>query len=137
MLFGIATQAQEAKRIGNIAEQPLWGPTGYNTAAFYFIPDVDGYYDVIEKKFIYLDQGKWVFSETLPETYKNVDLFSSYKVVINRPQPYLNYKAHKARYANYLGQKNKQVAIINSTNEKYFVVTGHPKGGTELSQNKE
>ncbi len=140
MVLAVGTvNAQEQKRSsGNISEQPLWGPVGYNTVAYYFIPEVKSYYSVAEKKFIYLDQGKWMQAEALPEVYKNVDLYSAYKVVINRPEPYLNYKAHVLRYGHYSDQKNKQVAIANSTNSKYFVINGHPKASEEqASVNKD
>lgn len=137
LFFGATLKAQESvKYVGNIAAQPLWGPTGFNNVAFYYLPDLESYYNVNEKKFIYFEKGRWVFSETLPEAHKDYDLYSGYKVVINRPQAYLNFAAHKRRYANFLGQKNKQVAIINSTNSKYFVVTGHPQE-EKLSHNKE
>jgi len=127
LLCGISP-SQAQKSVGNIAAQPLWGPTGYNTVEYYFIPDISAYYSVEMKKFIYQENGKWIFSENLPAAYKDYDLYTGYKVVINRPQPYLNFRAHSVRYANYLGQKNRQVAIVNSTNSKYFVVSGHPQG---------
>jgi hypothetical protein len=111
-----------------ISNQPLWGPTGYNLAAYYFLPDIEAYYDIPEKKFIYLDNGKWTFSTTLPEKFKDYDLYSGYKVVLNRPHPYFNLNAHKARYGRFKGQIKKQETILESTNPKYFVVDGHPKG---------
>jgi len=139
LLLGTDVNAQEQKRIvGNIASQPLWGPTGYNTVAYYFIPDIQAYYSVDEKKFIYLENGKWIFSEVLPAAYRDYNLYTGYKVVINRPQPYLNFRAHVARYGHFSGQKNKQIAIANSSNAKYFVVDGHPKASDEqVSTNKE
>jgi len=136
---GTSANAQEQKKsVGNIAVQPLWGPTGFNTVAYYYLPDIQAYYSVDEKKFIYLEDGKWMFSENLPPAFKDFDLYSGYKVVINRPQPYLNFRAHVSRYGHFAGQKNKQVAIANSTNSKYFVITGHPKAADEqASLNKE
>jgi hypothetical protein len=112
--------------------QPLWGPTGYNVAAYYYLPDIDVYYDVPEKRFIYQDRGKWAFSAALPEKFQNYDLYSGYKVVLNRPHPYFNLNAHRARYGRFKGQLNKQETIKQSTNRKYFVVEGHPKAN-ELS----
>ncbi|WP_207422603.1 hypothetical protein [Desertivirga brevis] len=131
LLVGTVNAQEQKRSSGNISDQPLWGPVGYNTVSYYFIPDVKAYYSVAEKKFIFLDKGEWVKSETLAEVYKDVDLYSVYKVVINRPEPYLNYKAHVLRYGHYAGQKNKQVAIANSTNSKYFVINGHPKAAEE------
>ncbi|WP_207425366.1 hypothetical protein [Pedobacter sp. SYSU D00535] len=126
-LFTLNSEAQVKSPKTNIAEQPLWGPTGYRHVDYYFLPDLQAYYSVADKKFVYLKNGKWEFSPQLPESQQNYDLYSGYKVVINRPNPYTNLRAHVKRYANFLGQKNKQTAIKDSDNEKYFVVEGHPK----------
>ena len=37
----------------NISGQPIWRPTGYDHADFYFIPDIDCYYSVSEHEYIY------------------------------------------------------------------------------------
>ena len=121
----LSSTAQERTKSG-VAIQPLWGPTGFNLVYYYYLPDIESYYSVPEKKFIYRENDNWIFSSTLPEKYKSYDLFSGYKVVLNRPHPYMNYLAHKARYARYKGQLNKQESIKNSTNPKYYVVEGHP-----------
>lgn len=110
-----------------ISIQPLWGPTGFNLASYYYLPDIEAYYDVPEKKFIYPENGKWVFSPSLPQRFQSYDLYSGYKVVLNRPHAYYNFKAHRSRYAKYKGQLNRQVSIKDSTNPKYFVVEGHPR----------
>lgn len=133
-LCAVDSGAQEKSR-NNIASQPLWGPTGYNRADYYYLPDLQLYYSVNEKKFVYLNDGKWEFSPTLPEAHSSYDLFSGHKVVINRPNPYTNFNAHKSRYSNFVGQKNRQTAIVNSNNTKYFVVEGHPKN-SELDETK-
>lgn len=123
MAFGAA--AQEILKPA-ISIQPLWGPTGYNLASYYYLPDIEAYYDVPEKKFIFSEKGKWIFSPSLPDKLKDFDLFSAYKVVLNRPHPYYNFNAHRVRYARFKGQFNRQQSIKDSTNPKYFVVEGHP-----------
>ena len=113
----------------NIGSQPLWGPVGYDRVDYYYLPDVDAYYYVPQKQFIYLSNGKWTFSVGLPASYKNYDLYSGYKVVINTPEPYHHHKTHKIKYAKYKSHKNKQTIIIHSNEPKYYVVEGHPKKG--------
>ena len=125
MAFGAAAQ-QNSKSIFSV--QPLWGPMGHNLASYYYLPDIETYYDIPQKKFIYWENNQWQFSSTLPERFKDYDLFKGYKVVLNRPHPYYNFEAHKARYDRFKGQLNRQVSIQESTSPKYFVVEGHPKG---------
>lgn len=40
----------------NIGNQPLWGPVGYDYVDYYYMPDIDVYYHVPQRQFIYLDR---------------------------------------------------------------------------------
>nr|MBC7612120.1 hypothetical protein [Pseudopedobacter sp.] len=87
----------------NIGSQPDWGPRGYNYVEYYYLPEIESYYNVRERQFIYLNNERWVFSESLPSRYRNYDLYRGYKVVVNQPRPYLHYKEHKFKYKKYEG----------------------------------
>ena len=39
----------------NIGSQPAWGPTGYDKVEYYYMPDIDAYYNVQKKQFITKD----------------------------------------------------------------------------------
>jgi hypothetical protein len=110
----------------NIGSQPLWGPTGYDHVDYYYLPDIESYYYVPRRQFIYLSNGSWVFSTGLPARYRSYDLYNGYKVVINSPKPYLNFKEQKVKYAKYKSNRG-QAVILKSDNPKYYVVKGHPK----------
>lgn len=110
----------------NIGRQPAWGPVGYDYVEYYYMPDIDAYYYVPRRQFVYLSGGNWVFASALPPRYSGFDLYSGYKVVINEPKAYLHYKEHKVKYAPYRGN-HTQVMIKNSNEPKYYVVKGHPK----------
>jgi hypothetical protein len=110
----------------NIGSQPAWGPTGYDYVEYYYLPDIDAYYYVPNRQFVYLSGGRWIFSAYLPPAYRSYDLYSGYKVVINEPRAYRYYNQHKVKYAGYRGN-HSQVFIRNSDEPKYYVVKGHPK----------
>lgn len=111
----------------NIGAQPVWGPIGYNYVEYYYLPDIEAYYYVPSRRFIYSNNGRWIFATTLPYRYRGYNIYSGYKVVINEPRPYLRFGAHKIKYAKYKGNNGKQVIIKNSNDPKYYVVKGHPK----------
>jgi len=73
----------------NVNTQPQWGPAGYDYAEYYYMPDMDVYYSVPQRQFIYLQGRNWLFSASLPAQYRDYDLYSCYKVVLNEPRPYL------------------------------------------------
>jgi len=102
----------------NIGSQPGWGPTGYDHAEYYYMPDIGVYYDVPHQQFVYPNGGTWVRATTLPPRYGNFDLYSGYKVVINEPTPYLRDNVYRTRYAQYRGRRNQPI-IRDSRDPKY------------------
>jgi len=128
LVFGLAplaSPAQVSLNI-NIGSQPLWGPTGYDYVEYYYLPDIESYYHVPSRKFIYQNNGRWIFSSAKPPMFSNYNLYDGYKVVINSPKPYLQFKEQKVKYAKYKSN-HSQAVILRSNDSKYHVVKGHPK----------
>ena len=111
----------------NIGVQPLWGPTGYDYVEYYYLPEYEVYYDVPAQRFGYLDGGNWVFVSALPSRFGRVNLFNSYKVVVNQPKAYIYFADHKKKYKGYKAKRG-QIVIRDSNEPKYYVVKGHPHG---------
>lgn len=119
----------------NIGAQPLWGPVGYDRVDYYYLPAVESYYSVPKKQFIYLNNNEWVFANTLPAKYKGYDLYNGYKVVVNTPKPYLNFKNDKVKYAKYKAVKSQPV-IKYSKDPKYKTVIHANSNGIPPGQAK-
>jgi hypothetical protein len=102
----------------NISSQPEWGPTGYDYAAYYYLPDIETYYDVSKHQYIYFSGHRWNFT-SLPPKYREVDLYNCYKVVINQPKPFLRFKEHKEAYSKFKGLQKEQAIIKNAQDEKF------------------
>lgn len=92
----------------NIGSQPAWGPVGYERVEYYYMPDIETYYYVPRGQFVYISNGRWIFSAHLPPRYARYDLYSGYKVVVNRPHAYRYFNDHRVRYSNYRGYYGKQ-----------------------------
>jgi hypothetical protein len=121
------TEAQVRVNLNvNIGSQPVWGPTGYDYVEYYYLPDIEAYYYVPRHQFIYLSGSRWVFSASLPVRYRDYDLYSGYKVVINEPRPYLHFDRDRGRYGKYRGYHSQEI-IRNSNDSRYYVIKGHPK----------
>ena len=105
LLVSSSIQSQVSVNV-NLGSPPAWGPAGYSAVEYYYLPDVEAYYDVRATQFIYFGGGKWVRSRYLPRQYRGYDLYNGYKVVLNDyhgPSPYTHYKHHKVKY--YKGYK--------------------------------
>src|SRR3569623_1606690 len=84
-----AANAQVHLSVGiNIGSQPDWGPTGYDHADYYYMPDIDSYYDVNAHQYVYFNNNVWVHSVSLPPRYANYDVYHGYKVVVNQRTPW-------------------------------------------------
>lgn len=123
------TDAKSQVRVNinfNIGSQPVWGPVGYDYVEYYYLPDIETYYYVPTHQFVYLSGGRWIFSSSLPARYRNYNLYTGYKVVVNEPKAYKHFQSHRQQYSRYRGN-HSQVIIRNSNEPKYYVVKGHPK----------
>jgi hypothetical protein len=116
LLIANSNQAQVSVNI-NIGTPPDWGPVGYTNMEYYYLPDIQSYYDVRASQFIYFGGNKWVRSSRLPRHYRNYDLYNGYKVVLNDYHgrtPYVYYDKHKVRYyKGYHGEPQKSYKYKN------------------------
>jgi len=112
-----STQAQISVKV-HIGTPPAWGPAGYNNVQYYYLPDVEAYYDVQHSMFIYQSGNAWVHRSYLPTRYRNYDLYGGYKVVVNDYRgntPYIHFKDHKMKYAKgYRGKAQRNIGVRNN-----------------------
>jgi len=102
----------------NIGSQPEWGPVGYDHADYYYMPDIDTYYDVPAHQYVYLENNTWVRRASLPARYSNYNVYNGYKVVVNEPSPWTHATTYRTKYANYRGRTG-QTIIRDSRDVKY------------------
>ena len=79
---------------------PDWGVAGNDNATYYYIPDIQSYYDTRSGNYVYMNEGKWMKTKTLPTEYRDYDLYSGYKVVLtDDKEPYSDYDNMRVKYA--------------------------------------
>lgn len=141
-MFLFVSSLIQAQVSVNVSPPPAWGPAGYSNVKYYYLPDVQAYYDVPSSQFIYVKNGKWFRSRYLPGNFKNYDLYNGYKVVLNDyrgSHPYYYFKNHKAKY--YKGYKGNPQRTIgknpnykgNNANANY---SKRNSGNKQLNSNK-
>jgi len=69
LLFAGSSQAQFSVRF-NIGLAPEWAPAEQVRVQYYYLPDVEAYYDVNSSMFIYLDGRNWVHRTYLPYVHR-------------------------------------------------------------------
>lgn len=106
---------------------PDWGPV-VTTEEYYYLPEIDSYYDIRRSQFIYINNGYWIRSRNLPSRYRNYNLNTGQVVVINDyrgSKPYTHFRNHKLKYyknnSHWKGNGNrneKQSKGKNNPNKK-------------------
>jgi len=82
---------------------PQWAPPYYAGARYYYLPDIECYYDLSTSEFIYLNDGMWSYSRSIPSIYSSFDLNDCFSVVLNVDvyRPWLHHQYYVSHYPRY------------------------------------
>ncbi|WP_139252071.1 hypothetical protein [Hymenobacter psychrotolerans] len=140
MLYGSRAQAQAQVWVN----APYWGPVVSPQVQYYYIPEIDGYYDLYAQSYLFYDPGfgAWVSSPVLPRAYAGYDPRFFHPVVIEyvgrQPWGYLrDHQAYCGRWgvlpgryygANWPG-RGYSAAPYGSYGPAYYGNRPHNQGG--------
>ena len=101
---------------------PLWAPPYYAGVRYYYLPDIEVYYDLSDQEFVYLDDGQWIFSPVLPAMYSWYDLYNGFVIALDIGvyQPWLYHHYYVSHYPRYYYRNyynNKDISAIRGFNE--------------------
>lgn len=101
LLFITTSSIGQITKVDRKYGPPNWAPTAPATVQYYYIPDIEVYYDVPAKSYIHYDNGKWVRTTVLPARFKGYDLATSRPIYLTNYKgntPYVLFKEHKVKY---------------------------------------
>ena len=127
--FG-STQAQVSVNV-NVGTPPAWGPAGYTETRYYYLPDIETYYDVSTTEYIYMNNGRWVRTVNVPAPYRTYNFYNGYKVVMTDYRgktPYVYHNTYKVKYPKgYKGKPQKTIGVPPGQGKK-MTATSHGSG---------
>ncbi|MCX6150334.1 MAG: hypothetical protein NTX22_07435 [Ignavibacteriales bacterium] len=136
IVFAVPLKAQVSFNLGfNLGIQPAWGPTGYDYVEYYYLPDIEVYYNVPQHRYYYNDGGRWINRSSLPSRFRSYDYYNSYKVVVNEREPWRNHDNYREKYSSFKGRHDQQ-PIRDSRDSKYFANKNHPEHNQWVKQQK-
>lgn len=100
LLFISASQAQVSVNV-NLGKPPVWAPAESVATQYYYLPEIDSYYDVPAERFIYPNNGKWVRAKKLPKKYQSYNLRGGKVIYLTDYKgnaPYAFHKNHQEKY---------------------------------------
>jgi hypothetical protein len=71
LLVSSSIQAQVSVNL-NIGTAPAWGPSGYAAAEYYYLPDVQAYYDVRASLFVYFEMEDGLDQDTYQDNIETM-----------------------------------------------------------------
>jgi hypothetical protein len=108
LLFVSAFTGCETYRYGTSGSQPVyespqWAPAVYSGIRYYYLPDIECYYDIYTREFVFLDHAQWFYSPTLPTMYPGFDLNNCFVVIVNSNiyQPWMHHQYYVSHFPRY------------------------------------
>lgn len=130
-LVTVSGQAQVSVNV-NIGTPPVWAPAAPVEVHYYYLPDIEVYYDVPARRYIYLRNGRWIRSAALPARYRGYDLYHGQTIYLTDYRgnaPYVYYKTHKVKYkGNHAWRNNGNNGNGNGNGNGKHKGKGHGKG---------
>ncbi|MEI7830087.1 MAG: hypothetical protein WCI31_09970 [Prolixibacteraceae bacterium] len=84
---------------------PSWAPDYSNNhlVRYYYLPDIECYYDVRNREFIYMEDGEWMFGRSLPPVYAWLDLNDCFIVALDTRviEPWRHFRYYVSHYPRY------------------------------------
>jgi hypothetical protein len=127
------TEAQVSVNV-NIGTPPVWAPRNALAVHYYYLPDIEVYYDVPARRYIYMRNGNWFRSAALPAQYRNYNLYHGRTVYITNYRgnyPYYYFKQHKVKY-----HKSNNNAYQKSNGNGNYKGNNHDNGNGNYEGNK-
>ncbi|WP_448701437.1 hypothetical protein ACFGVR_04525 [Mucilaginibacter sp. AW1-3] len=101
MLAAVNTTKAQVSLSVHIGTPPVWAPAAYaNNTRYYYIPEIDSYYDAQRGGYYYNDGPDWVFSASLPGFYAGYNIASLHHVPVRYygDRPYTYFASRRTVY---------------------------------------
>ena len=102
----------------NIGNQPAW--VNNNSASdYYYMPDIECYYSVPERVYIFREGNSWRRSASLPPAYRNYDFRNKRMISIKgQDKPYMHHEQNRREYAQ-AGNRYQQAPANNRQDNRH------------------
>jgi hypothetical protein len=118
--------------------QPAWGPAVPQGAQYYYIPEIDGYYDLAARNYIVQRNGRWLPVAAMP----GYDPYQFHPVVVDYRgrQPWTRYNDYHARYYRSVAQRpvvvQRPVIVQQRVVERQVIVRDRNDRGRDRRDNR-
>ncbi len=105
----------------DIVRPPVWAPAYENADLihYYYLPDIQAYYDVYNQEYVYLEEGNWRFSAFLPNYYSGFNINNAFVIVLNSQvhEPWMHHEIYESHYPRFYYQSSANTMNTRGYNE--------------------
>jgi len=103
-------------------DNPQWAPPYSEGVRYYYLPDIETYYDIESQEFVYLYDGQWCFSRECPSVSIGFDLRNCFTIALdmNVYQPWMHHHYYVSHYPRYYYQDyydHSNIPFVRGFNE--------------------
>jgi hypothetical protein len=136
VLVSINTSKAQVSFSVHIGTPPVWAPPAYaHTVRYYYIPEMDCYYDASRSGYYYNNGGSWVFSAYAPAAYRGYDVGRFHHIVVNyngnRPYDYFRGQRYAYVQRYHRGEPVREYRRVSYAPRERWGDDGYERRGHE------
>lgn len=128
IFFTFESNAQISINV-NLGSRPQYHDRYENQVRYYFLPEIEAYFDIQAGIYIFNGSRGWVRSNYLPEYCSNYDVNRGYRVALTYigNTPYSDFNFHKQKYyrENHRNYRAEYYHSRNNYNNNNVVFSNH------------
>ncbi|MDD5149945.1 MAG: hypothetical protein PHC28_05610 [Flavobacterium sp.] len=140
LMFTLQANAQFSVSV-NLGLRPQWHNQTHcnDDVSYYYLPEIEAYYDVNSAVFIYNGPRGWVRTAYLPEYCRDYDVNRGYRVAVNYRghSPYVNFNSDREKYyhRNYRNYREEYYRPQYQRRNDYAEVSNHRRYNNGYNNN--
>lgn len=82
---------------------PNWAPEYHESVRYYYLPDIECYYDLSAGQYVYLRNGRWYNSNYFPSFYYDFNIDNCFVVILSSDvyRPWMHHQYYLTHYPRY------------------------------------
>lgn len=105
-----------------VVRSAAWVPQNHVGVDFYYLPEIESYYDINAGLYVYLNNGNWCRTRYVPVQYRDYDLVHARRIALSGyrgNRPYAYYNNHNVRYYDNRNYNRGYVEGRRYNNDRY------------------
>lgn len=124
-----------------VVQEPVYDDDEYDAPVncnddYYYLPEVEAYYNVGAGCYYYNDGSRWVSCSYLPGAYRYYNWRTAVRYEVRAPRPYLHHDIYRSRWGGWNGDRNNWGHRFDRMNTDRYAYRGYDNRGWGDNRNR-